>query len=181
MVNLGRLMQVEHGDNNGSRRPRAFQRFDTKRDAATGGWTPVDLGGHEVMARLHLQLPAGPDAARRARSRLDQLDGHIQDSVLEVVRLLVTELVTNSVRHGSAHEPVDIEVDLFANSIRVEVTDSGPGFELEHPPRPHEDRPGGWGLCLIDRLADRWGVERRGGTCVWFEVERTGDRWRVAA
>ena len=174
-------MHRGHGETNGSRGPNAFPRFEAKRE--TGGWTAIDLGGHEVVSRLQLCLPAGPDAARRARVRLDELGGHIQDSVLEVVRLLVTELVTNSVRHGGGRDemPVHVEVDLFSNAIRVEVTDSGPGFELDHPPRPHRDRPGGWGLCLIDSLADRWGVERDDETHVWFEVERSGDRWEAAA
>lgn len=165
------------------RRPRAFRRFDAKREEVANGWTPLDLGGHEVVSRLELRLPSGPAAARRARAQLDRLRGHIEDSVLDVVRLLVTELVTNSVRHGCAreNEPVDVEVDVFANALRVEVGDPGPGFALHHPPRPHQDRPGGWGLCLIDRLADNWGVERRDGTRVWFELERSADRWDAAA
>jgi anti-sigma regulatory factor (Ser/Thr protein kinase) len=53
------------------------------------------------------------------------------------------------------------------------VTDSGPGFEPEQPrPTPHVDRPGGWGLCLVDRLADRWGVDSGNRTAVWFELDR---------
>lgn len=174
-------MYTGQRETNGTCQPAAFPRFQAKRES--GGWTVIDLGGHEVVSRLELRLPAGPDAARRARARLDELEGHIQDSVLEVVRLLVTELVTNSVRHGGGRDnrPVDVEVDLFSNAIRVEVTDSGPGFELEHPPRPHPDRPGGWGLCLIESLADRWGVDRDDETHVWFELERSGDRWEAAA
>lgn len=160
---------------------RPFSRFDSKRENVADGWTPIDLGGHEVIARLKLRLSPGPDAARRARTQLDKLRGNIQDSALDVVRLLVTELVTNSVRHGSTGDEVELEVDVYANAVRVEVTDSGPGFELERPPRPHEGRPGGWGLCLIDRLSDRWGVDRGNETRVWFELERSGDRWSVTA
>lgn len=160
---------------------RPFGRFERRRETLAGGWTPVDLGGHEVVARLELELPPGPEAARRARGYLDRLRGHIQESALDVARLLVTELVTNSVRHGRRGDadPVELEVDLYANALRVEVRDTGPGFELDARPTPHPDRPGGWGLCLVDRLADRWGVERRDRTLVWFEIERAGDRWEV--
>lgn len=165
-----------------TRRSRAFRRFDQKRDSVAEGWTPVDLGGHEVVSRLHLELPPGPDAAARARAQLDQLRGNIQESALDVVRLLVTELVTNSVRHCPRKQrtPVELDVDVYSNALRVEVTDSGPGFEVDDPPQPHPDRPGGWGLCLVDRLSNRWGVERNGGTKVWFELERSGNRWEVA-
>ena len=172
-------MYVQADDTRAVRRP--FRRFESKRERTADGWMPLDLGGHEVVARLELRLPPGPEAARRARTQLDRLRGHFQDSALDVVRLLVTELVTNSIRHGSPRDEVDLEVDVYANAVRVEVTDSGPGFELEQPPRPHDDRPGGWGLCLIDRLSDRWGVDRGDGTRVWFELERSGDRWAVAS
>ena len=174
-------MHPENVNGNGTRR-QAFRHFDSKRETVAGGWIPVDLGGHEVVSQLKLQLPPGPQAAGRARRQLDRLSGHMQETALDVVRLLVTELVTNSVRHGAGpgKTPVELEVDVFANAVRVEVTDSGPGFEVEHPPRPHEDRPGGWGLCLIDRLADRWGVDSGDGTCVWFELERSGNRWEAA-
>ena len=174
-----------YADTNSSgkvRRPRAFRRFDTRRERVADGWTPLDLGGHEVVSRLELRLSPGPEAARLARTELDSLRGQIEGSLLDVVRLLVTELITNSGRHGGGRDqmPVDLVVDLFANALRVEVSDSGPGFELNGDPQPHLDRPGGWGLCLINKLADRWGVERGDRTCVWFEIERAGDRWEAA-
>lgn len=65
----------------------------------------------------------------------------------------------------------DIIVRLFdADRIRVEVIDEGPGFD---PPTPSSwsNPTGGWGLQLVDRLADEWGVEAE-GPCnkVWFEL-----------
>ena len=177
-------MQSQREKSTQAARRRAFGRFDAKRESASGGWTPLELGGHEVVSRLELDLDPGPAAAAMARSSLDRLRGHMQDSVLDVIRLLVTELVTNSVRHGrngSEPSPVRLEIDVFTNAVRVEVADHGEGFDLDEPPRPHEDRPGGWGLCLVDRLSDRWGVERRDGTCVWFELERSDNRWDVAS
>jgi anti-sigma regulatory factor (Ser/Thr protein kinase) len=85
----------------------------------------------------------------------------------------VSELVTNSIRH--AHTPAWASIDLlataFADRVRVEVGDHGPGFD-PRPPDPDRDSPSGWGLYLVDQLADRWGVSRTDGNRVWFEIDR---------
>ena len=82
---------------------------------------------------------------------------------------MVSELVTNSVLHGGASDQDEIELSLAWNPdrIRVEVLDYGPGFgaSLADP-----DRSGGWGLQLVEKMADRWGVTRTGATVVWFEM-----------
>lgn len=151
-----------------------FPRFTRKRqEAVASGWVPVDLGGHEVIARLHMQLKPGPEAAREGRHALDRLEDALPDAQLAELRLLVTELLTNSVRHGAGDQGwITLEVEIYANSVRAIVTDPGPGFEPAPTPQPHPDRPGGWGLCLVDRLADRWGVRVRNETTVWFELDR---------
>jgi anti-sigma regulatory factor (Ser/Thr protein kinase) len=150
-----------------------FPQFQ-RRQAADGasGWTRVDLGGHDVIARLHLRLRPEPQAAGEGRHALDRLEGAIGDEQLSELRLLVTELLTNSVRHGGSEDWITLDVDIYANAVRVVVTDRGPGFERPAPPQPHRDKPGGWGLCLVDRLADRWGVHRGDNTAVWFEFDR---------
>jgi anti-sigma regulatory factor (Ser/Thr protein kinase) len=149
-----------------------FPRFQRRQDQARLGWVPVDLGGHDVVARLHLQLKPGPEAAGEGRHALDRLEGAIDDEKLSELRLLVTELLTNSIRHADSREWITLDVEIYTNAVRASVTDRGRGFEPADPPRPHADRPGGWGLCLVDSLADRWGVERDRGTSVWFEMER---------
>jgi anti-sigma regulatory factor (Ser/Thr protein kinase) len=150
-----------------------FPRFQHRQaNDSRSGWTPVDLGGHDVVARLHLQLRPGPQAAGEGRHALDRLDGALDHAQLAELRLLVTELLTNSVRHAGTDDWISLDVEIYANAVRVVVTDSGSGFEPEPTPQPHLDRPGGWGLCLVDRLADRWGVHRDHGTAVWFEVDR---------
>lgn len=149
-----------------------FPRFERKR-AEADGWTAVDLGGHEVVSTLHLDLRSGPEAAGESRHALDRLDGSIAREQLEILRLLVTELVTNSVRHAhTMGEWIELDVEIYSNSVHVEVLDRGPGFQPKQTPEPHDDRPGGWGLCLVDRLADRWGVAVEDRTRVWFEVDR---------
>jgi anti-sigma regulatory factor (Ser/Thr protein kinase) len=141
---------------------------------ASFGWQPVDLGGHEVVGRLHLQLRPGPEAAGEGRHALDRLEGSLNEAQLSELQLLVTELLTNSIRHGVGDRGwIMLDVELYTNAVRVVVTDSGPGFEPQQPrPTPHLGRPGGWGLCLVDRLADRWGVDRGNRTAVWFELDR---------
>lgn len=125
------------------------------------------------MARLHMRLRPGPEAAGEGRHALDRLAGALSVEQLGYLRLLITELLTNSVRHGARDSEgwIRLDVEIYANSVRVAVTDPGPGFELDGAPQPHLDRPGGWGLCLVDKLSDRWGVDSDGATSVWFEVD----------
>jgi len=112
-----------------------------------------------------LELPRderAPALARRAVGALG-LDG----DVLDDARLLVSELVTNSVRYGAGDDVcVRFAVDA-AGALRCEVLDAGSGFR---PMRPAGERDaGGWGLQLVERLSDRWGVAD-GSTHVWFEL-----------
>jgi anti-sigma regulatory factor (Ser/Thr protein kinase) len=89
--------------------------------------------------------------------------------LLDDLRLLVSELVTNAVVHGAPGEaePIDLEVTTDG-PVRVDVVDRGAGFA----PGPRRSDPlGGWGLVLVERLADRWGVAEEAGTRVWFEVD----------
>jgi anti-sigma regulatory factor (Ser/Thr protein kinase) len=89
------------------------------------------------------------------------------------VRLLVSELVGNSVKHAglSENDVITLEVEIDGGSVRTEVHDPGRGFEREAVSPPPAG-VSGRGLFLVDALADRWGVERRSGlTCVWFEID----------
>ena len=124
--------------------------------------------------RFELRLEGSPEAARDARVRLDRLRHRLEPDLLDDLQLLVTELVTNSVRHGSPGAAgVGVVVELSEAAVRVEVTDAGGGFA----PGPREDLgdlASGWGLYLVDRLATEWGTEPAGdGTCVWLELARS--------
>jgi len=86
---------------------------------------------------------------------------------VETMTLVVSELVTNAVVHGRG--PVHVTLTARDGTVRVAVDDHGGG-------RPHvvravtEMSAGGWGLRLVDRLADEWGSVRDGGrTSVWME------------
>ena len=122
---------------------------------------------------LSLRLPGGPLAPAVARDAVETLPaGSLEAPVAHTARLLASELVTNSVRHGGsgADDAIGLEVVLSPSTLRVEVSDSGPGFQPA-PARPGPDDAGGRGLYLVDSLADRWG-SADGGTRVWFEVDR---------
>jgi anti-sigma regulatory factor (Ser/Thr protein kinase) len=121
---------------------------------------------------LSLKLDRGPNAAAKARRGLARLRGDLDAPLLETLRLLVTELVTNSVKHTGA-DTVKLTVVVGNSAVLTEVTDAGPGFDPDTKGTPSADHTG-WGLFLVERLAERWGVERDGnGTKVWFELRRT--------
>ena len=98
-------------------------------------------------------------------------------AVAENAELLVSELVTNAVRHAGLPEEASIEFCVRASpdALMVEVADGGRGFDQSSPPRPRA-LPGsfeasGWGLFLVDQIANRWGaVQMDGETRVWFEL-----------
>ena len=121
---------------------------------------------------LMLLFTGGPDAPTRARYALRALDGALAD-IRDTVRLLVTELVSNSVVHAGADDESTIKLRVLAHpdGARVEVEDCGPGF-VPVSVEPDRERGGGFGLFLVNKLADRWGVEPEQPARVWFEVDR---------
>lgn len=120
-----------------------------------------------------LRLPGGPAAASAARRALVALHSDLEEPLVETMRLLVTELVSNSVRHASANL-VSVNAVVTGSSVWLEVADQGPGFEVEGAMRKGAgSNESGWGLFLVERLANRWGVDRDGdATRVWFELRR---------
>ncbi|HEX8855890.1 MAG TPA: ATP-binding protein [Thermoleophilaceae bacterium] len=130
------------------------------------------------QAEVTRLLPSEPDAAALAREALDELEPMLADDVFATVRLLVSELVTNSVRHAEAGagQMIELRATLLADRLRVEVTDRGAGFD-ETRRAPDRHSTSGWGLYIVDQLADSWGVVRDDATRVWFEIERgSGNR-----
>ena len=120
---------------------------------------------------LDLTLPAVAASVARARTELcGAMATELEAEELDTLRLLVSELVTNAVRHADGSAPVEVHAH-WDGEVRIEVSDYGPGFT----PKPRFgrlDEPGGFGLFLVGRLADHWGVETDGGTTVWFVLQR---------
>jgi anti-sigma regulatory factor (Ser/Thr protein kinase) len=139
--------------------------------------TGAPRSGPRTTNRIRVRFETGPAAAAWARHALLPLDDRVEPVVMEDVRLLVSELVTNSVRHARMPESdhVQLDVRLEDETLHVQVADTGPGFE----PRGREaemTKPGGWGLFLVEKLSDRWGVARNHLTQVWFEIDLTRPR-----
>lgn len=125
-----------------------------------------------VPTELSLRLRPGREAIPAARQAMDGLAGLLERPTWDDLRLLVTELVTNGVRHGSERGTVEVAVTLNNETVRVEVSDTGRGFSPPEAPMPRNDGSGGWGLQLVDRVAESWGVKVGDRTCVWFELAR---------
>jgi anti-sigma regulatory factor (Ser/Thr protein kinase) len=120
---------------------------------------------------ISLRLRGGPEAAARARRALTKLRADIDPPLMETLRLLVTELVANSVRHARA-DTVVLRVLVARTVVLTEVTDEGPGFDPADAGSPGTEESG-WGLFLVERLSDRWGVNQHADTTkVWFELRR---------
>jgi len=168
-IRTARLREpVSHGVSGQQHGYRALNR-ETFYRGGPGGSDPARRFDRDV--EIELELDSGPTAAAEARTAVSVLDGKADPQVLEDVRLLVSEVVTNSIRHADSPSGATVGLKLAADPgvVRVEVTDTGPGFE----PRPRTAsamEAGGWGLHLVDRLATRWGVDRRARSRVWFEI-----------
>ena len=114
-------------------------------------------------------------AARQARRAVrEEFADALPKRTLADVELLVSELATNSVRHAGCDESgeIAIEADVVHDRVRVRLSDTGQGFEVHTPLPPATGAAGGYGLVLLERLSDRWGVQRENGFSVWFEVQR---------
>jgi serine/threonine-protein kinase RsbW len=130
-----------------------------------------ETAGHGSQNGCSFEVTGGPEAGAAARQALVADDG-LPTSVRDDVLLLLTELVTNAVRHAGVGPEQAIRVELLSHRqlVRVEVTDRGRRFARIRP-RSGRDESGGWGLFLVDAVADRWGVASAEiGTCVWFEI-----------
>ena len=131
-----------------------------------------DAGEH-VEVRLPLDALA-PGGARvlAAQYLRDRVAAPVLDSAL----LLLSELVTNSVRHSNAPsaEGVIVRLRLTRAMLRLEVEDSGHDGVIAIRP-PDQQNGGGFGLNIVQTLSDCWGIERsaHSGTRVWAQLQRT--------
>lgn len=121
----------------------------------------------------HLVLVQGPAAASQAREHVrERLGRALHPSRIADAELMTSELVANALQHADLEEdaPVGLDIDLTEAAVRVTVVDAGPGFDAEWDV-PTSD-PGGWGLVLVARISDRWGIHSAHPHSVWFEIDR---------
>lgn len=119
-----------------------------------------------------LRLPAEPIAPALARAGIRGVAPNLPERTAADLALLLTEVVSNAVRHASPSPGDEIRIRLYPDEpVRVEVVDGGPGFEPLTPAPSGGAQASGWGLFLLDRIASAWGVEHGSdGTTVWFEL-----------
>ena len=118
------------------------------------------------------EISATEMAPSIAREALDVLTEAVPRERYDVLQLIVSELVTNCVRHA-ALKPDDrvlVRVRLIEAKVRIEVEDCGPGFPGGKRRNVPADAEGGRGLYIVQEVADRWGVESDGSTVVWAEL-----------
>lgn len=137
----------------------------------------------EVAARRRpkpvLRVPIGRDdgAPAAARHALAGLRAQLDEERFHACQLLTTELVTNVLRHApgrSAWGSADMRVRMYPDRVRVEIRDDGIGFR-PRPRDPEADVGSGWGLHLVEHMADEWGVEPGLQNCVWFQLRLAPD------
>lgn len=133
--------------------------------------------GNEISPTLFLELPVSRDSVKTARHALSEISDGVPQAVFDDLELLVSELITNSIRHTGLNETdrIELTVTKSPGMIRAEVADPGPGFKQE-PTRPVSERESGWGLFLVEQISDRWGLSMNRETRVWFELDMEGEK-----
>lgn len=116
------------------------------------------------MMIVNRELPRLPTAAGIARELVRAHTTGFGLQQRENAVLLVSELVSNALLHGIG--VISLRVDVEAEGVRVEVSDEG---NVALAPSPTPGAHGGWGLRLVDELANSWGV-LAGSTRVWFRL-----------
>jgi signal transduction histidine kinase len=117
------------------------------------------------MREVTLRIESNVKAPSKSRSHLAPMKPTLEPRYEDVL-LIVSELVSNSVRHSKSTE-IDLTVSTQDGRIRVEVSDDGPGFTHETP------RGEGMGLAIVEKLSERWGLVSDGRFTVWAELSRT--------
>ncbi len=134
---------------------------------------------------VELEVGLLPDrgAPARARRAARTFAGVVPDGSIADLELLVSELVTNAVKHAApgdraqdAAQDAWIRLRIAAEtaSVRVEVTDPGGGGAAPALKDARDGLVSGWGLVFVDRLSERWGIDDDQGTTVWFELRYPG-------
>jgi anti-sigma regulatory factor (Ser/Thr protein kinase) len=129
-------------------------------------------GGAEGTRRnLHMTLPVANHAVRLARQATCEVLATWRLLLLEETAvLLVSELVTNAVRHARGTDAISLELETAGIWLRIEVQDADPRWPQPRTPGGFDES--GFGFVLVDALAGKWGVrETATGKAVWAELD----------
>jgi anti-sigma regulatory factor (Ser/Thr protein kinase) len=126
-----------------------------------------------MSSRTDTTLTHDADAPGEARRLLDQIADGLGTEQLWDARILVTELVSNSVRHARGRS-IEISLNLTPTHLVIEVTDGGSPAGPEIVSEGADALvPHGWGLHLVEALTEEWGVrDSAGQRTVWCEMRR---------
>lgn len=139
--------------------------------AVTGPLRPMVL--NEAERRFKFRgLPQAVGAARRA---LREWENHFEPELFYDLSLCVSELVTKSVQHAEPPSADEIELAVLRHDelVRVEVMERRQDVIVTQPAAMESSD---WGMFIVDRVADRWGVDRSVGTRLWCEIDLAADR-----
>jgi anti-sigma regulatory factor (Ser/Thr protein kinase) len=133
----------------------------------------ADPKAQTATSRVAMALVHGPRAPGEARQAVDLVASGLSLEQVWDARILVTELVSNSVRHARPG-PIELTLSLTATHLQIEVSDAG---AVSAPSRVYGGAealaPHGWGLHIVESLCDSWGVRDEGGRrTVWCELRR---------
>lgn len=137
---------------------------------AIGPLIPVVLSETERRFKFR-GLPQAVGAARRA---LREWEGHFEPDLFYDLSLCVSELVTKSVQQAvpAKGDEIELVVSRHDELVRAEVMEHRRDVVVTQP----EAMDGGdWGMFIVDRVADRWGVDRSVGTRLWCEIDLAGN------
>ena len=123
--------------------------------------------------RFELRLEHDPEAVADARHAVRERLGEVlpRPRIDEAV-LATDELVSNAIRHASSETDgrIGLRFEVTPRIVRIVVTDGSPAFDWSG--RRDVGEAGGFGLVLVDEIADRWGLSLDGKKAVWFELDR---------
>ena len=136
-----------------------------------------------VRLNLHVMRPNGAGAVKLARQATrDALARWRLARLEETAVLLVSELVTNAVRHARNTHVIALDLEIEGTWLWIEVQDADP--RCPQPRTPGSFDESGFGLVLVDALAGGWGVrETVTGKAVWakLDIPNSGERETWAA
>jgi two-component sensor histidine kinase len=122
------------------------------------------------VEQLEAEFQCTAGSVHEARELLQRLSPPLRGTSAEVASLIISELVSNAVRHGCAGATSGILVRLSKNSslMRIQVDQSGPLFDPDEVRRREPGRERGWGILLVQRLCSSWGLTPQG---VWAAIQ----------
>jgi anti-sigma regulatory factor (Ser/Thr protein kinase) len=140
---------------------------------AQGASFPSEPPEASTPGRLSLSLMPVPGSVRSAREAVELLlaDADPSDELVFALRLVVSELMTNAVEHGSPGEDIHVELTLYRDHAHVSIHNLGGGLDMTRLRRGRPDR--GRGLEIVAALSDRWSIDSgRNGTTMTARVAR---------